>query len=162
MSSRLQPMTALLPASVLVAMLWPLLPWPERVAWVTPLWLMLVTMYWNLETGRLRHLGVAFLLGLTFDVLHGGSLGHYALVMVVLVFALNQYRNRLRFFPPWQQASLVFVVLSLERLASAFWWVFLDGIWPPALWWMAALTGAALWPWLFLLLDRLRFRGRRR
>ena len=162
MNGKAQPLTALLPASLAVALAMPVLPWPEMLALVMPVWLMLVAMYWNLETGRLNHLGVAFVLGLTLDLLQGGALGQYALVMVVLVFMLNQYRNRLRFFPPWQQAAVVLVALLLERLAVALWWLYLEGLWPPALWWLAALTGAALWPWLFLLLDRLRLRRRRR
>lgn len=162
MSSRQQPLTLLMPLSVAVALAFPLLPWPEMVAQIMPMWLILVVAYWNLETGRLRSLGLAFVLGLSVDVLQGGMLGQYALLMVFAVFFLNQYRNRLRFFPPWQQAVVVGLVLAVERLVVAVMAFQRVQEWPPNLWWLAALTGAALWPWLFLVLDRLRWRSRRR
>jgi rod shape-determining protein MreD len=33
---------------------------------------------------------------------------------------------------------------------------------PPPLFWAAPVIGMLLWPWLFLLMDRLRLRGRNR
>lgn len=33
--------------------------------------------------------------------------------------------------------------------------------WPSWEWWLAPVIGMLLWPWLFLLLDRIRLRDRR-
>jgi rod shape-determining protein MreD len=104
---------------------------------------------------------MAFVIGLILDVLTGSLLGMNALSLVVLMYLVQRFRPRLRFFPPWQQALAVFGLLANDRIIR-LWIASLMGE-PMPTWhyWLSPLTGLVLWPWLFLLLDRVRA-GRRR
>lgn len=146
--------------SLLLAFALTLLPLPAWLAGLRPYWVALVLIYWNLETGRLRHLGQAFLLGVFLDITTGTLLGQHALGLVILVFLLERFRARIRFFPPWQQAAAIAALLLNERIIQ-FWVIVLIGNdWPDWSWWLSPLVGVLFWPWLFLLLDALRQRQR--
>ncbi len=132
---------------------------PFRLPWIS-----LVLIYWALELPRSVTLGLAFSLGLLMDVLLSSLLGLHALQWVLLVFLVTQYSSRIRFAPIWQQAITVFLLLLSERLILLIVLIFTgEQVFNMQLW-MPALTGALLWPWLFLLMSRLRqreqFKGR--
>jgi rod shape-determining protein MreD len=125
-----------------------------------PYWVALIVIYWNLEGDRLRHLGQGFLLGLLLDILTGTLLGQHALGLVILIFLLERFRARIRFFPPWQQASAVLVLLLNDRVIH-LWIIALQGnAWPSWSWWLSPFIGVLFWPWMFLLLDALRRQAR--
>jgi rod shape-determining protein MreD len=137
-----------------------IMPLPAAFDPLRPYWVALIIIYWNLEGDRLRHLGHGFALGLLLDVLTGTLLGQHALGLVILVFLLERFRARIRFFPPWQQATAVLVLLLNDRVIH-LWIIALQGNdWPGGSWWLAPLIGVLAWPWLFLLLDALRRRAR--
>lgn len=137
-----------------------LMPLPMSFEPMRPYWVALVVIYWNLEAGSLRHLGQAFLLGLALDLATGTLLGQHALGLVILVFLLERFRARIRFFPPWQQAAAILALLLNERVIQLWIIMLMDNAWPPWTWWLAPLLGVLCWPWLFLLLDALRQRRR--
>jgi len=137
-----------------------LMPLPDLLEDLRPYWVALIVIYWNLEGDRLRHLGHGFLLGLLLDILTGTLLGQHALGLVILIFLLERFRARIRFFPPWQQASAVLVLLLNDRVVHV-WIIALQGnAWPGWAWWLAPLLGVFFWPWMFLLLDALRRQAR--
>ncbi len=137
-----------------------LMPLPTTLEPARPYWVAMILIYWNLETGRLRLLGQAFVIGLILDFLTGTLLGQHALGLLILVFLLERFRNRIRFFPPWQQAAAVFALLLNERIVQ-LWIILLGGHgWPVWTWWLAPVVAMLLWPWLFLLLDSMRRRQR--
>ncbi|QOC22793.1 rod shape-determining protein MreD [Wenzhouxiangella sp. AB-CW3] len=142
--------------SLLAALVLTLMPLPEAVAPARPYWVALVLIYWNLEAGRLRQLGQAFILGLLLDLLTGSLLGQHALSLLVISYLTERFRNRLRFFPPWQQAAAVMALLFNDRIVQLWIVGLTDDAWPSVAWWLAPLVGLVVWPWLFLLLDRLR------
>lgn len=137
-----------------------LMPLPASLELLRPYWIALIVIYWNLEGGRLRQLGHGFLLGLLLDVTTGTLLGQHALGLVILIFLLERFRARIRFFPPWQQAAAILVLLLNDRVIH-LWIIALQGnAWPSWQWWLAPVIGVLFWPWLFLLLDALRRRAR--
>ena len=138
-----------------------LMPLPVALEPMRPYWVALVLIYWNIEAGSLRHLGQAFAIGLTLDLMTGTLLGQHALGLVILVFLLERFRARIRFFPPWQQAAAILALLLNERVIQLWIIMLMDNAWPPWTWWLAPLFGVLCWPWLFLLLDALRQRRRR-
>lgn len=151
-----------LAASLLAVLPLTLMPLPELVADARPYWAALVMIYWNLEAGRLRHLGQAFVGGLVLDLLTGSLLGQHALSLVIISYLVERFRFRIRFFPPWQQAAVVMLLLFNDRIVQ-LWIIGLVGDrWPSWQWWLAPVVGMLLWPWLFLLLDAMRQRERRR
>lgn len=146
--------------SCLAALLLGLVPFPPVLAGFKPYWLGLVVIYWALEAPDRLGLGMAFVLGLLADAVYGTLFGEQALRLCILAFLVLRFRARLRFFPLSQQALAVLVLLFNDRIvvlavrvASG------EGV-PPADFWLAPLIGTLLWPWLFLLFDQLRLRGR--
>lgn len=148
--------------SIVLASVLTVIALPESVRVLRPFWLALIVVYWTIESPDRHGIGFAFLLGLLQDVLVGTLLGEHAFRLAIIAFLVLRFRSRIRFFPMWQQALAVgalllndrVVVLLLRAIAGEF---AID--WR---YWLAPLVGAALWPWVFLLLDDLRSRGRQR
>lgn len=149
----------LLRLSVVAAVVLAMLPFP--VALVKPYWVALVLIYWVLESGYFRRLELVFVLGLVLDLLTGTLLGQHALSLLIMTYLLLLFRQRIRFYPPWQMTLVVFVLLVNDRILQ-LWVLWLAGQIPTWQYWISPLLGAAVWPWLFLLLDRLRSKQRQR
>jgi rod shape-determining protein MreD len=135
---------------------------PEAWRPYRPFWVGLLVIWWSLEAPERMGLGVAFLLGLTQDILIGTLLGEHAFRLVAIAFILLRFRARLRFFPMWQQALAVLAILLNDRIVT---WALRSFVGDTAIdwrFWIAPFVGALLWPWLFLLLDDLRRRSRPR
>ncbi|MFW5926846.1 MAG: rod shape-determining protein MreD [Wenzhouxiangella sp.] len=150
----------LLVVSILAAVFLTLVPLPAELQPARPYWMAIVLIYWNLEAGSLRRLGQAFALGLLLDLLTGTLLGQHALSLVIISYLTERFRNRIRFFPAWQQAIAVMALLFNDRIVQLWVIGLVDDAWPPWTWWLAPVIGMLLWPWVFLLLDRLRHRRR--
>ncbi len=146
--------------SIMAAVFLSLLPLPEMLVPFKPYWVAMVLIYWTLETQDMISLGLAFLIGLVLDILSGSLMGLHALSLVVMVFLVQRFRSRLRFFPPWQQALSVLGLLVNDRIILIWITVLLGESLPTWEYWLPPLVGMALWPWLFLLLDRIRARQR--
>lgn len=148
--------------TVVAAILLSLLPLPEALLPFKPYWVAMVVIYWALETQDMMGMGLAFLTGLVLDVLSGSLMGMHALSLVVMVFLVQRFRSRLRFFPPWQQALSVFGLLVNDRIILIWITALLGEPMPTWKYWLAPVVGMALWPWIFLLLDRMRASMRQR
>ncbi len=146
--------------TVMAAAMLSMLPLPEVFAPFKPYWVAMVLIYWSLETRGIISLGLAFLIGLVLDILSGSLIGLHALSLVVMVFLVQRFRFRLRFFPPWQQALSVLALLVNDRIILIWIIVLLGEPLPTWKYWLPPLVGMALWPWLFLGLDRIRARVR--
>jgi rod shape-determining protein MreD len=137
-----------------------LVPLPAALEPFKPYWPALLLLYWALESEDRVSLGLAFAIGLAADLLSGVVLGEQALRLCALVFIALHFRSRLRFFPMWQQTLAVLALLLNDRVLLLVVRMLAGGSLPPASWWLSPLVGAALWPFLFLLLDDLRARAR--
>lgn len=146
--------------TILAAILLSLIPLPEVLVQFKPYWVALVVIYWSLETKDIISLGLAFVIGLVLDIVSGSLMGMHALSLVIMVFLVQHFRPRLRFFPPWQQALSVLGLLVNDRIILIWITVLLGEPLPTWQYWLPPLIGMALWPWLFLLLDRVRAMSR--
>ena len=142
--------------TITVAVLLSLLPLPDALAPFKPYWVAMVVIYWSLETHDMISLGLAFLIGIILDALSGSLMGLHALSLLVMVFLVQRFRSRLRFFPAWQQALSVLGLLVNDRIILIWIILLLGEPIPTWKYWLPPLIGMALWPWLFLLLDRIR------
>ena len=142
--------------TIIAAVLLSLLPLPAVLLPFKPYWVAMVVIYWSLETHDIIGLGLAFLIGLILDTLSGSLMGLHALSLVIMVFLVQRFRSRLRFFPPWQQALSVLGLLVNDRIILIWITVLLGESLPTWKYWLPPLVGMAIWPWLFLLLDRIR------
>ena len=146
--------------TIVAAILLSLVPLPGILMPFKPYWVALVVIYWSLESQDTMSLGLAFLTGVVLDILSGSLMGLHALSLVVMVFLVQHFRSRLRFFPPWQQALSVFVLLVNDRIILIWITALLGEPLPTWKYWLPPLVGTVLWPWLFLLLDRIRAMAR--
>ena len=142
------------------ALLSMLVPLPGVLEPFKPYWPALILLYWSLESDDRMSLGLAFCVGLGADLLDGVLLGEQALRLCALTFIALRFRSRLRFFPMWQQALAVLALLLNDRILLLIVRMLAGASLPPASWWISPFVGAALWPFLFLLLDDLRARLR--
>ncbi len=143
-------------ATILVAMV-------LRVSWFFPMlaefnpdWIVLVLIYWCIALPERFGVFTAFTVGLFTDVLTGHLLGQYALIYALIShFSIMEYR-RFRQFPLLQQSLFVMFcllcgqsilfgmesMLAVNRMPLSFWY--------------PVLTGALVWPLVFLLLRAIR------
>ena len=154
--------TALFWVSIVSAMVLMLMPLPELLRPLRPFWLALVMIYWALEEPGRVGLGRSFAFGIACDVLTGNLLGESALRLTVLSFIVLRFRSRMRFFPMMQQSLAVLALLTNDRVLMLMVRAFTEPVIPEWSLALAPLTGMALWPWLFLLLDELRLKTRPR
>ena len=149
----------LLASTFLVAMIISLIRWPDWAQSFRPDWVGLVLIYWCLAIPHRVGVGTGFIVGLMEDILYGSLLGQYALAKTVIAFVAVRMHLKIRMFPRWQQAVVVFLLLLMGQVIVA---------------WAKALTGQAsatipyftpsivsmvLWPWLFVILRDIRRRG---
>jgi rod shape-determining protein MreD len=146
--------------SITIALLLALLPLPDPLRPFKPFWLALVVIYFALEAPERMSLGRAFLLGLAGDLLSGSLLGEQALRLVIMAFVVLRLRARMRFFPISQQTFAVLALLLNDRVVLLMVRAFArEGV-PDWSFWMGPLTGALLWPWIFIALDSVRLKSR--
>jgi rod shape-determining protein MreD len=157
-----KPSFALVAGSLLVGIVFALLPMPASFGPARPYLLALLVAYWVLEAPNSVGLGIAFLTGLLADLAMATPLGEQALRLVVLAFLIQRFRARLRFFPLWQQALSIGLLLLNDRVIVAALHALLGVPQAPWIAWLSPLLGLLLWPWQFVLLDRLRQRARER
>lgn len=150
----------LLYGSLCAAIVLALLPLPAAIAPLRPNVLALLMAYWAMEAPGRVGLGRAFAIGLLADLALAAPLGEQALRLVVLVYLVQRFRARLRFFPLWQQAIAVGLLLLNDRAIAGILHLLLGSPAPPWGSWLSPILGLLLWPWLFVLLDKARLRAR--
>lgn len=147
---------------LIMAILLTLLPLPDVLNPLRPYWVGLVLIYWALEIREMVSLGMAFLIGILLDVLSGGLMGTNALSLVIMIYLVQRFRARLRFFPPWQQALSVLGLLVNDHIIRLWISSLLGEPMPTWQYWLSPMVGMVMWPWLFLLLDRIRAERRQK
>ncbi|HIP52605.1 MAG TPA: rod shape-determining protein MreD, partial [Chromatiales bacterium] len=121
-----------------------------------PQWATLSLIYWCLALPQRVGVFTGWALGIALDVLTGTLLGQHALGLAVVAYLALKLHQRIRVFPIWQQAAIVFVLLLVERLFS-LWVMGAVHLPPPPLWyWVPPFIGMLLWPWIFAILRAVR------
>ncbi len=140
----------------LIALILQTIPWPGELDLFRPSWLILVTAYWAMALPHRVSVGTALVLGLIWDLLLGSTLGIRGMVMSVVVFILATNFLVLRNMAYWQQALFVAGLTILAKVLE-FLGEFLiqDVTFDPVVLWVGVIN-CILWPWLFLLLRRIR------
>lgn len=154
------PTPLLLYGSLLLGVVFAIIPLPAGIDEARPYLLALLLAYWLLEAPSYVGLGTALCVGLLADLTTASLLGEQAFRLVVLTFLVQRFRARLRFFPFGQQSMAVGLLLFNDRIIVALIHAIASMAQPSLYSWSAPLLGMALWPWLFVLLDRVRLRAR--
>ena len=140
-------------ATVIIALIFAIVPLPEAIEAARPHLLLLFVIYWALSAPRAMGLTFAWLCGLLIDLLQGPLLGQHAVAFLLVAFLTHKFQLRMRIFPIYQQTMWVLVLLVIYEFV-VFW---IDGIIGPAVttWlrWLPVLTSTLLWPVVVATLD---------
>jgi rod shape-determining protein MreD len=152
------PQRILLPAKVsfivltlALGLLFDLLPW-RNIAGVPDL-TAAVLAFWCIHQPRRVGIGIAWSLGLLIDVGNGALLGQHAFAYSVLAFLAFAVHRRILWFPPWQQALHLLLLLLSTQLLTLVIRIAAGAGFPGWSYFAGSFISAALWPVLnFLLL----------
>jgi len=143
-------------ATLFIALLFTILPLPEWLRAFRPEWVTMVVIYWCLALPSRVNIGVAWVMGLTVDVLTGTLLGQHALAMSIVAFFSVRLHKQIRVYPLWQQSLSVFTLVALGQLLIV-WIRGISGESPDSwLYWGPSFTSALVWPIVFVFLRDIR------
>lgn len=128
---------------------------PLLVLW-RPEWPLLIAIYWAIALPHRVSVGTSFVTGLAVDILLGSTLGFHASAYAVVGYLAARYYNRLRNFSFSQQMLLVALLILIARSVVMAWQYLLHDASLNWAYFYPALSSALLWPWLFLLLRKIR------
>lgn len=142
--------------SIIAALILQIMPMPHLADQLRPDWVLLVLAYWTLALPHRVNVGVAFINGLVLDVLLGTALGIHSFAMCISIFVLAANYQRLRNYSVWQQAVVIGILAALYHL-TVFWlqhlltdvYFVFSYLWP-------VFSSMLIWPWIFLLLRKIR------
>ena len=144
--------------SFIAAFVLTLLPMAEWAAPWRPPWVALMLLYWCLAAPERVGVLVGWGCGLVLDALVGTLIGQNALALGVVAWIARRIYRRVRLLPLWQQGLSVFGVMVVHQVI-VLWLTGMRGLPVDALAHVSVpLAGAVVWPWIFLLLRRVRRR----
>ncbi|MFD0966869.1 rod shape-determining protein MreD [Seminibacterium arietis] len=140
----------------IVAMVLEISPWPLMLQSFKPAWVVMVLMYWVLAIPRKISIGSAFVLGIVWDLVLGSILGIHALVLSVFAYLISANHLIIRNLSLWMQSFLVIIFVFSIRLSVFLIELFLHNadFNPQEI--FGAIMSGILWPWIFLLLRKVR------
>lgn len=139
-----------------VALMLTMVPLPQWAQELWPHWVLMTLVYWSMAIPTRIGVGIAWILGLLLDVSYGALLGQHALALAVVVFLTINLHQRLRIFPIWQQAIVIFVFCVIYNIIN----LWIKGIsgYAPSVWLyvIPSFTTALVWPVVFFILRYTR------
>jgi rod shape-determining protein MreD len=136
--------------TVALALLFNLLPWRNTAG--VPDLTAAVLAFWCIHQPRRVGIGIAWTLGLLFDVGNGALLGQHALGYAVLAFLALAVHRRIPWFPLWQQALHLLLLLLLTQSLTLVIRIAAGAGFPGWTYFAGSFICAALWPVLSFLL----------
>ena len=142
--------------SFLVALILQTIPWPGSLDLFRPSWLLLVTCYWVLALPHRVNVGSALILGLLWDLLIGSTLGIRGMMMAIVMYIIAMNFLVIRNMALLQQAMIIAALTVLFEVLIFFGeYLIQDVVFNPLSLW-SALINCILWPWMCLLMRRVR------
>ncbi len=142
--------------SFVVALMLSIIDLPNWAEEIRPQWVVLVLIYWSMALPQRISVGTGWVMGLLLDVTNSAILGQNALALAFIAFLTAHLHQRLRVFPFWQQAIVIFVFCIIFNLI-VLWIKGISGS-APNVWLIItpSFTSAIFWPLVFISLRRIR------
>jgi rod shape-determining protein MreD len=148
-----------IPATLALALLLNLMPYPQWMAYARPDWVTLVLFYWCLAVPHRMGVGYGWLMGLLMDLTQYTLFGQHAVGKALIALVAVSAHRRLRLYHLWQQCLVILVLTSLD--IGFVVWVFhlTHGIAVSIDYWQMALSTTLLWPVVYAILRFVRHRS---
>ena len=140
--------------TLLAAMFLNFLPWPGLSLLFRPDFVLLLVLFWCINQPRTVGFFLAWLLGLAMDVTNGSLFGQHAFAYVLTLFATILLHRRIQRFSYWKQALHILLLLLFHLTLILLVRLLSGARFPGGLYFVAALTGALLWPGMSLVLRQ--------
>lgn len=142
--------------TLLVGLLFSIVPLPPEIDAFRPDWLTLVVLYWVVALPHRVNVGTAMVAGFLLDLLLGSTLGVRALAFSIMAYVAAMQYQQLRTFSLWQQALVVGLISLLGQL-TIFWAEHLFAVvtFDQRLLW-GSISTMLFWPLVFLWLRMVR------
>jgi rod shape-determining protein MreD len=142
--------------SCLAALVLQMMPWPKEIYMLRPAWLELILIYWVMALPHRVNVGTAFVLGIIWDLTLGSTLGIRSIALSVVAYLVAFKSQLLRNMALWQQALVVVLLSFLTGVMIFVLEIFLRHVsFSIDILWHSLINGI-LWPWLFLLMRKIR------
>jgi rod shape-determining protein MreD len=142
--------------SFIVALTLQTIPWPGELEFLRPAWVLLIACYWVLALPHRVNVGTALVIGLLWDLILGSTLGVRGMMMSIIVYLVAINFLVLRNMALWQQAIVIGILSTmLESLVFVGEYILHEATFNTMTLW-SGLVSCILWPWLFMLLRRVR------
>lgn len=142
--------------SLMFSLVLAVVPLPAMVKLFRPDWPLLVLFYWALALPFRVSIGTAFVVGFLLDVLVGTVLGVNALAYSIIIYFCSAHHLKIRNFSILQQSVVIALFLAFYHYFIFWLSHFLTGVVFTMAYLWPVVTGAAVWPWIFWLLRRIR------
>lgn len=137
-----------------------IVPLPAQFDVFRPDWVLACLVYWCIALPFRVNIISAFVIGLLLDLLLGSVLGVRSLTLSLVAYIAVINYTRIRNLSLWQQAIMV-GLLALMNKVIVFWIEYvLNGVHMPHGYFYSVLSTMIIWPWIYLLLRKLRRRFR--
>ncbi len=129
---------------------------PQWLGWLRPAWVAMVVFFWVMELPHRLGLVTVWLFGVLLDVLYADPLGLNGVVLASVTYIAWRFYERLRMYSVLQQGGVIFLLVlggEVVRLLVQ------DLAWSRGMTWgvaLPALTSFLAWPFVYLLLSRLK------
>lgn len=123
-----------------------------------PEWALMILLYWVMALPYRVNIGTCFIVGLAMDVLLGSNLGIHAAAYSFVGYVFANHYKRIRHFSLSQQALFVLLLVMVERSIVYLVEYYVNNATMQSSYFLPAVSSAIIWPWLFLLLRKIRRR----
>lgn len=141
-----------------IALVLATMPMSFWLAAIRPDWTLLVLLYWVIALPHRVSIGIAFLIGICVDILIGSSFGIHAGAYAFVAYSAARHYQRIRNFSLLQQSFLMAALVGIERVMVFLVEYYLNDAEFLGQYFWPVLSSAVLWPWLFLILRKVRRR----
>ncbi|MDP7593557.1 MAG: rod shape-determining protein MreD [Litorilituus sp.] len=142
--------------TLVIALMATIMPLPLSVDAFRPDWVLIILIYWTMALPSRVNIITAWMMGLLLDVLLGSVLGLHAAAMAIAIYIVAENFQKIRNFSLWQQAFITGVLSALYHLVVFWSQRFLIDVTFLSSYLYPVITSVILWPWMFLLLRKVR------